>query len=222
MFEDNCSNGALLETFVSNIVKKQYSVIPHEVWERGLDLKTSNNEIASEMLNWYGGFIHSERFRKIVDNLVVLGSKAKHKLFICAGVKPTKHQTQLMKAYNIKVIQLPDKEHSSKWKKTLTNRLLEEGVITYSTYSALTESKSDCLPVTVMIAEDIEGNNPHEVWSFVVLRDLRPNLETGWIDQMSKKKSASLNEPIAIAYMDEYGGVSYFETTIAKLFGVKS
>jgi hypothetical protein len=39
---------------------------------------------------------------------------------------------------------------------------------------------------------------------------------------MSKKTSDSLNDIIAIAYMDERGRVSYFETTIAKLLGVKS
>jgi hypothetical protein len=39
---------------------------------------------------------------------------------------------------------------------------------------------------------------------------------------MSNKKNDSLNDVVAVAYMDERGRVSYFETTIAKLLGVKS
>jgi hypothetical protein len=181
MFEDNCSNGSFLETFVANIVRKAYAVIPHKAWEKGLDLETVNGEIASEMINWHNGFIHPKRFQKIINNLAFLGSKAKHKLFICAGVSPTKHQAQLMIAYGIKVIQLPNKEHSSQWKKILSNRLHEEGVITYSLYNALTQGESDCLPFTVIVADDLEGSNPHEVWSFPVLQEFR-NSSGGWFD----------------------------------------
>ena len=135
MFEGNSSDGSYLEEFVKGIVRKEYQVKDHKVWERGLDLQTVNNEIASEMISWYGGFIHTQRFSKIVDNLAVLGSKAKHKLFICAGVKPTSYQSQLMRAYGITIIKLPRKEFSSQWKKLLTTQLLDMGVITYPIYN---------------------------------------------------------------------------------------
>jgi hypothetical protein len=147
-----------------------------------LDLETTNGEVASEMISWYGGFIHPKRFRKIIDNLVILGAKAKHKIFICAGVKPTKKQAQLMTAYGIKIIQLPNKEHSSYWKKVLTARLGEEGVITSSTYSTLTKSASNFLPVTVMVADDLEGSNAREIWSFSMIKKFRENPEIGWIE----------------------------------------
>ncbi len=38
----------------------------------------------------------------------------------------------------------------------------------------------------------------------------------------NKKTNDSLSDIVAVAYMDEKGNVSYFETTIAKLLGLKS
>jgi hypothetical protein len=182
MFEGNSSDGSYLEEFVKGIIGKEYQVKDHKVWERGLDLQTVNKEIASEMISWYGGFIHTQRFNKIVDNLAVLGSKAKHKLFICAGVKPTSYQSQLMRAYGITIIKLPRKEFSSQWKKLLTTQLLDMGVITYPIYNDILHSESDYLPVTVTVADNLDGDNPHSVWSFSVLEEIRNNPEVGWLD----------------------------------------
>jgi hypothetical protein len=182
MFEGNSSDGSYLEEFVKGIVRKEYQVKDHKVWERGLDLQTVNNEIASEMISWYGGFIHSERFSKIVDNLAVLGSEAKYKLFICAGVQPTRRQSLLLKAYGITVLKLPRKEYSSQWKKLIANQLLKQAVITYSTYSMIVQSESDYLPVVVTVADNLDGDNPHSVWSFPVLEAIRNNPDTGWFD----------------------------------------
>lgn len=164
MFESNCNVGSILENLVHSIVNPIHPLQLHKTWEKGLDASTIDKTIAIEMINWKKGFIHPDRFSSIIENLVNLGSKAKHKIFICAGVQPTRKQRVLLHYYSISLILLPSMSKGiDLWKKMLVKAFTRIGIFTSIEKKAILNDKTIDLPTIVWTADDIYGTNPHEV-----------------------------------------------------------
>jgi general stress protein YciG len=104
----NIHKGRILEDSINTAISSLgVTLKEHYTNRQGLDLTASINNnvsIIGEAINWYGGFIHPNRFKSIIGSL---SQKADIKFFFCAGVKPTKEQSQVLRAMNIKVIHLP-------------------------------------------------------------------------------------------------------------------
>jgi len=88
----------------SALIKLGYEVLNHKVTSGGVDTTAylDNYKVICEVLNWYGGYIHPERFMRIVLNLLETPSNEKY--LICIGVEPTQKQKKLLIGYGIKLI----------------------------------------------------------------------------------------------------------------------
>jgi hypothetical protein len=184
-FKDNCNKGSIPESLINKIVNKYLPVKDHETWQSGLDVETLDSSLAFEVINWHGGFINPIRFDKIINNLITLGSHAKYRIFVCAGVKPTKEQRMLLKAYGLKLILLPAmRKKIDEWKPLIIKALLKEGVITNILSITLLDDKTIQLPFTVLISDDIQGTNPHEVWAWNIQQEMKIAYDKGigWIE----------------------------------------
>lgn len=105
--QNNYMVGAHLEQSVKTILKKdRFSVKPHRINQSGLDVEGEGKDrlIAIECLNWWGGFLHGERFKAIVKNLVSFPGE---RYLICCGIKPNGEQYRLFKAYDVRVVHYP-------------------------------------------------------------------------------------------------------------------
>jgi hypothetical protein len=103
----NIHKGRILEDSINTAISSLgITLNKHFVNREGLDLKASISKVSiiGEAINWYGGYIHPLRFKSIIGNLA---QKADIKLFVCAGVNPTKEQRSILKAMNVTVIHLP-------------------------------------------------------------------------------------------------------------------
>jgi general stress protein YciG len=104
----NIHKGRILENSIYSAIKKLgFTVKKHNTNMGGLDLEATIDgkvSIIGEAINWWGGYIHPLRFRDIIEKL---SAKADIKFFFCAGVKPTKEQTQILRSMNVRVIHLP-------------------------------------------------------------------------------------------------------------------
>ena len=128
---NNNIKGARLENTVKFVLEHNgYSITQHKVWQNGVDIEAQG--IIAECLNWYGGYIHPNRFSSIVDNL----TNSKHincsKYLIIAGTHVSKQQRRVCTSMGIVIIELPSEEHMYKWHTLLLEELnlLPEGVIT--------------------------------------------------------------------------------------------
>jgi len=91
-----------------------YKVKPHNTTDSGLDIEAifnNHKSVCCEVINWYGGYIHPNRFKKLVWNLIT--GKYNEKILICFGVEPTLEQKRLLRGYNIKLLCLPRIENIS-------------------------------------------------------------------------------------------------------------
>ncbi len=110
----NILKGRILEDSIySSLTHIGITVKKHHTNTGGLDLEATmgthtkyggSYSIIGESINWYGGYIHPLRFKDITEKLSV---KADIKFFFCAGVKPTREQSQVLRSMNVKVIHLP-------------------------------------------------------------------------------------------------------------------
>lgn len=127
----NIKKGSELEEPVKQaFIDLGYIVLYHRITDPGPDVIAIKEEVwVVECLYWYGGYIHTKRFRSIVDNLCKYSSRKK--FLICIGVKPTQEQIKLLKGYGIKLIYYKEKPQSN-FILSLQQRL---GVITLVSYS---------------------------------------------------------------------------------------
>jgi hypothetical protein len=89
----------------TKLVKQSgYNVEDHKVTESGVDSKASKNgkSRVAECLNWYGGYIHVDRWLSITNNL--LSYQSAEKDWICVGVHPTEEQYEDAHNLNINII----------------------------------------------------------------------------------------------------------------------
>ena len=78
-------------------------IIETEGWNIKESL-VSKFKIIGEVINWYGGYIHPERFKDIIAKL---SEKSLIKFFFSFGVGPTIEEKQILKATNVHLIHLP-------------------------------------------------------------------------------------------------------------------
>lgn len=125
----NVLKGLVLEEATRDVLSSEFKVDSHKVTDLGVDVKAVNDSrfIVAECLNWYGGYIHPKRFLSIIRNL--RGYTNAELYLICAGVRPTKEQYQILKSSNIKVVCLPRQSVSVDFRDLLINAL-DLGVIT--------------------------------------------------------------------------------------------
>jgi len=90
-----------------------FRVKPHNTSDKGLDVEATNGykSICCEVLCWYGGFIHRNRFGSLIRNLVI--GKFDERILVAFGTKCTTIQKRLLNMYNIKLLELPRIEHIS-------------------------------------------------------------------------------------------------------------
>jgi hypothetical protein len=138
---ENFGEGALLEGAIKDVFSSlNANVEEHYTQDHGLDTKAHFNgfDIGCEALDWYGGFIHPERWNRIVRNLRGCGIK----FLFAFGVKPTKVQYAKAEKEHIHIIHFPrrmdvfdeDKPSIVNWlKRKIIDVLSVRGVITTST-----------------------------------------------------------------------------------------
>jgi len=132
---DHIAKGQCGEDLVrSSLINLGYYVFEHLVTEPGVDgtALLNGHKVIVEVLNWYGGYIHPRRFRKIILNLIE--TPADERYLVCIGVDPTKEQKRLLVGYGIKLIHT--KNDSLDPLKDLTKEFKDRlGVITLVHYN---------------------------------------------------------------------------------------
>jgi hypothetical protein len=121
-----------------------YRVKSHTTSDDGLDIEAMFNghaKVCAEVLCWYGGYIHPNRFSSLIRNLAI--GKYDERILICFGVKPTLEQHRLLNGYNIKLLCLPRIENISvKDVITLLSNML-------SCYSVVCQNRVVKMPIYV-------------------------------------------------------------------------
>ncbi len=194
MYQFNIIKGSSLEDITKEVINRSSRILPHKVYERGLDVQGLDNDsmkvlFIAECLNWYGGYIHSNRFTKILSNLNSV--EAKYKFLICAGVKPTIEQYQILEAHNIKCVLLPEEPDKKEWKPILCKALFKCGVIHSLVYEALEKNNYNNLPTFFNIVNvSLEKvNKKTEVYqtslAFTVSKVARESEDSikGWVEE---------------------------------------
>lgn len=103
----NIRKGNLLELPIQEVFKSiGFKVKEHFANREGLDIEcsVSNIKLIGEAINWRNGYIHPERFNDIIGKLSALSEL---KFFFCCGVKPTKAQSNILRAMGVNIIHLP-------------------------------------------------------------------------------------------------------------------
>lgn len=101
----NVALGSVGECVVRDaFVKLGFSVVEHDVFEKGLDVDASKCgfRVVGEVINWHGGFIHPERFGSILGNLFSV--VADRRFLFCFGVDCSSVQKRLLCGYGVNVV----------------------------------------------------------------------------------------------------------------------
>lgn len=101
----NVALGSVGECVVRDaFVKLGFSVVEHDVFEKGLDVDASKCgfRVVGEVINWHGGFIHPERFGSILGNLFSV--VADRRFLFCFGVDCSSVQKRLLCGYGVTVV----------------------------------------------------------------------------------------------------------------------
>lgn len=109
IYDSNNHKGYLGESTVKHfLTSKGYEIESHNVEDKGLDIKCylrGKLVCVCEVINWYGGIVHTKRFKSIIDSL--LGANVSERIFFIFGSNLTSEQIQILNNLGIKYYILP-------------------------------------------------------------------------------------------------------------------